>query len=333
MQVPMPPKFCEAGLCGYFPPPPVSLNPLESLQLTAEWSRQYYQASIAYADAVVSALSSMGFSVQILGSNCEPSAGCLGLASYSAIIRKNGKAMDTSIGSGIRHNSPSAEASEIAMIFDMYSAPESSFRSGFNLDVLAPVPAPAPAPAPATSPASYLVPAPAPAPAPTPAPAPAPAPAPVSKPLSVSIAVDGGNFAVGKSWKVTVTGPANQPVSVKAWQDGKDLGQTTYGTTSLDGVFELSGNFDSSTPGSWVQHWYVGSNYAGSLTFFIPPVQRETVSQPPVEQTQQISERSGAANTEQPTATQISTQSDKSFGLLTIAIAAGAFLLLARGGR
>ncbi len=125
MHFPMSPKFCEAGLCGLIPPMPSSPDPQEALRLVQEWSRKYYADSLAYAEQVVSALQSMGFSVDIKGNACLPEAGCNGLATLYGTMSANGRVMEISVGRPVAYNSPAEEAEMLAQAFSAYSTPVS----------------------------------------------------------------------------------------------------------------------------------------------------------------------------------------------------------------
>jgi hypothetical protein len=90
---------------------------------------------------------------------------------------------------------------------------------------------------------------------------------------SVSIAVPyqySPNFYVGNSWTLTIAGAAaSSLVQISATQNGSSLGTTSYGDTDGSGGWTLSGAFDSSTVGTWVEDFYVGGNFIGELDFTI----------------------------------------------------------------
>ena len=278
MQLPMNPKFCEAGLCGYFPQMPYSYNAVEDARLKAEWANQYYQASIAYNDAVVSALRAMGFAVDVIGNACLPSAGCYGLALYGAVMKKNGKQMDTNIGFGTRFDSPQQEAEYLAMLFERnaistqtewQSGQGTSVYSGAQVSYTPSSGAGTTAGAGSNTSAGSTAGASSKAGAGT-SDSGSSASTVSNKPLSASISAPDG-YVVGRSWRITVTGPALQPVSVHAYQNGKDLGRTQYGRTDSNGVFDLSGSFTPGVEGGWVEYWYVGDSLAGVINFVVSP--------------------------------------------------------------
>lgn len=84
---------------------------------------------------------------------------------------------------------------------------------------------------------------------------------------------------VGAPWTITVMGAPNQPVSVAAWQDGKSLGETTYGQTDANGRFTKSGTFTAETVGVWVETWKVAGTPVGTITFTVMP-EALTTAQP-----------------------------------------------------
>lgn len=79
----------------------------------------------------------------------------------------------------------------------------------------------------------------------------------------------GQPFQVGDKFRVTVTGAANQPVSVTATQNGRAMGTTTYGATNASGVFQLEGQMAAEHVGDWVETWHVGTDSTAELTFSV----------------------------------------------------------------
>ena len=79
----------------------------------------------------------------------------------------------------------------------------------------------------------------------------------------------GQPLAVGDSWTLTITGPANSPVSNTASQNGNSLGTTPYGSTNGSGVFSLNGTATASTVGTWSETWSVGGVSAPALNFTV----------------------------------------------------------------
>ena len=74
---------------------------------------------------------------------------------------------------------------------------------------------------------------------------------------------------VGDSWQLTITGAPNSPVTDSATQNGTSLGTTPYGSTDANGNFSLSGTFDSSSIGTWVETWSVGGSQASPISFTV----------------------------------------------------------------
>ena len=79
----------------------------------------------------------------------------------------------------------------------------------------------------------------------------------------------GQSFQVGDSWRLTVQGPPNAPVTDSATQNGTSLGTSPYGSTDATGNFSLSGTFDASTVGSWAEVWSVGGVKAPAISFTV----------------------------------------------------------------
>lgn len=66
-------------------------------------------------------------------------------------------------------------------------------------------------------------------------------------------------------------GAPGKPVSVAAWQDGRSLGETTYGVTDANGRFDHSGYFTPETVGRWQEIWKVGGEPVGTVSFTVLP--------------------------------------------------------------
>jgi hypothetical protein len=95
----------------------------------------------------------------------------------------------------------------------------------------------------------------------------------------------GGDFTVGDKWRVSVGGaPANQPVTVCAWQGGISSSGvplvfmpdtcTDVGKTDAAGAFSLDGGMDAGTVGTWVEIWKVpgaadGGSAVSLLNFLV----------------------------------------------------------------
>jgi len=245
------------SLRGLVPPAPYdSTDPLRDLELKRQWAAQYRDVALQFANQVVSALQARGFNVQILGETGSPGAGYVGLPQYAAILRQGGKAMDATIGNPVRFNSPADEAQELASLFSIY-ATDAQASTGFNTSVLAPVTSPPPPPPPTTPPSSGTTQT-------------FSAPAGPSYVRSASIVAPNG-FQAGAPWTIVVSGQPNRPVSIAARKDGRDLGETTYGSTDSQGQFQMKGTFTEDTVGQWSETVKVGGEIVGSLQFTVLP--------------------------------------------------------------
>ena len=76
-------------------------------------------------------------------------------------------------------------------------------------------------------------------------------------------------FYPGQRFRVTVTGPPDQIVSVQTWLDGKRLADVNYGITGADGRWELTGIFEEEHIGAWIEVWYVGLTRIDPELFFV----------------------------------------------------------------
>jgi hypothetical protein len=65
-------------------------------------------------------------------------------------------------------------------------------------------------------------------------------------------------FFPGQQFRLVVTGPPGEIVSVQTWLDGKRLADVNYGTTGADGRWEVTGWFGEEHRGAWIEVWYVG---------------------------------------------------------------------------
>jgi hypothetical protein len=88
----------------------------------------------------------------------------------------------------------------------------------------------------------------------------------------------GNPLRSGDTFLVEVTGPPNQPVTVRATQNGKDLGETAYGSTDSSGRFRLTGSLTDAHTGNWVEVWSVGGRPAPGVSFSVGPAVSSTVS-------------------------------------------------------
>jgi hypothetical protein len=253
------------GLGGMIPPAPsVYGDPVQDLAAKTQWVNTYFAQSQQYADAVVAALQSAGFAVNILGASCDPGAGCIGLFQYQATISKDGKSMDASIGNPVRYNSPQEEASDIAYLFSIYAVPAQSYSTGINTSVLV-----------QTSNTSTQVQLPQEFSYATTTTQPAnaaPATTTTYRRDVQLVAPDG--YRAGGRFTLTVWGPPNQTVEIAAWQNSLSHGRTAYGTTDSSGYFEISGVWAPEHAGRWQEDIYVGGELVGRLDFEITAPQQ-----------------------------------------------------------
>lgn len=108
-------------------------------------------------------------------------------------------------------------------------------------------------------------------------PPPAAPPPPAGLPLGVTIQnLSGGSnsqFKVGDQWRLTITGPANSPVTGDSTHNGSIGAPAPFGNTDSSGRAVLTGSMDSGTVGNWAERWFVAGQPAGSLSFSVvaPP--------------------------------------------------------------
>jgi len=248
------------GLGGMIPPmPSVISNPWQDLAEKTQWVNTYYEQSRQYADAVVAALQSAGFTVNILGSSCDPGAGCVGLFQYQATLSRDGKSMDASIGNPVRYNSPQEEASDIASLFGIYAVQAQSFSTGINTSVLAQPPdtstqvqlprefASATAPGTQTQASNAAA-------------------TTVTYRRDVQLLAPDG-YKTGGRFTLKIWGLPNQTVEIEAWQNGQSHGRTSYGATNGQGYYEISGSWQPEHAGRWQENIYVGGEIVGRLDF------------------------------------------------------------------
>jgi hypothetical protein len=221
------------------------------MSVNAQWQQQNWDMSVQFANDVVAELQRMGYTVGGLREECLPQAGCTGLYMLGGWIEKDGYRMESSFGNPLRYSSPLSEANSIASVHtsqlnaQRYAGSGSTGSSSSSSGT---------ASSPFTSSSSTT--------------AVSSGSNTSSVPLSATITARDG-YVVGRSWEVVVTGPPGQPVSVRAYQDDKDLGQTQYGVIAADGKFRMSGTFTSDTVGRWTEHWYVGDKLAGTVNFVV----------------------------------------------------------------
>jgi hypothetical protein len=251
------------GLGGMIPPMPSDASdPQRDLALKSQWINNYYAQSRQYADAVVAALQSAGFAVNILGASCDPGAGCIGLFQYQATLSKDGKSMDASIGNPVRYNSPQEEASGIASLFGIYAVPVQSYSTGINTSSLV---QPSGTSAQVQLPQQFA--------SATTTQTQASDTAAASNTAATAayrrdvqlLAPDG--YRTGGRFTLKIWGLPNQTVEIEAWQNGQSHGRTAYGATNAQGYYEISGSWQPEHAGRWQENIYVGGEIVGRLDF------------------------------------------------------------------
>lgn len=91
----------------------------------------------------------------------------------------------------------------------------------------------------------------------------------VTTAVLTNLTAPGQPFAAGDSFQLVVTGPANSQVTGTASQNGAVTSSTNFGTTNASGQLVITGGWDSTDVGSWVESWQVGSATPAPLTFNI----------------------------------------------------------------
>jgi len=76
-------------------------------------------------------------------------------------------------------------------------------------------------------------------------------------------------FHPGETFRLTITGPPYQTVSVQTWLNGARLADVNYGQTGADGTWTLIGYFTDGDRGSWVEQWFVGGATINPPLFFV----------------------------------------------------------------
>ena len=85
----------------------------------------------------------------------------------------------------------------------------------------------------------------------------------------VNVSRPGMPAQVGDNFSLTISGSPNQVVTGSATQNGQSAGSTTYGSTDGGGNRVLTGTYDASTVGNWVEQWQVGNGTPASLSFSV----------------------------------------------------------------
>lgn len=89
--------------------------------------------------------------------------------------------------------------------------------------------------------------------------------------LTTNPARDAGRQWVGDSYRVDLTGgaPGAQVTVRRTGPSGQS--QRIPGTTDANGNFTEAGNFTSANIGTWVDYWYIGSEFAGYYQVIVGP--------------------------------------------------------------
>jgi len=135
------------------------------------------------------------------------------------------------------------------------------------------------------------------------------------------------NFKVGDSWKVTIQGQPNKPVTAIGGKNGASH-TTVMGTTNSNGVLVLTGTMSQAEIGHWYQQWKVGEQVAGVITFVVNDAPANTT---PTNQQQQqnstIEVDSGNFNADELIEQGKSILTNTTFGLPNWLIGAGGLFL------
>ena len=76
-------------------------------------------------------------------------------------------------------------------------------------------------------------------------------------------------FHPGENFRLTITGPPGQIVSVQTWLNNSRLADVNYGITGADGVWSITGFFSNGDVGAWVEQWFVGGVTINPPLFFV----------------------------------------------------------------
>ena len=79
----------------------------------------------------------------------------------------------------------------------------------------------------------------------------------------------GGPYTAGDNWQLLITGPPNSPVVGTGSQNGATSSSTPFGQTDSNGNFILTGSWDATNVGSWVESWQVGNAPPTPLNFTV----------------------------------------------------------------
>jgi hypothetical protein len=74
-------------------------------------------------------------------------------------------------------------------------------------------------------------------------------------------------YAVGDTFELQISGPANSPVSISATQNNQSLGTSSYGYTDSSGRRNISARWEAGNNGNWDEVIQVGAGTPARLSF------------------------------------------------------------------
>lgn len=80
-----------------------------------------------------------------------------------------------------------------------------------------------------------------------------------------------GPYQAGDSFQLVITGPPNSPVTGTGSQNGAVSSSMSFGTTDANGHKIITGAWDQTNAGRWIESWQVGNAAPFPLTFTIQP--------------------------------------------------------------
>jgi hypothetical protein len=76
------------------------------------------------------------------------------------------------------------------------------------------------------------------------------------------------DFEIGDRFEIMITGPADQPVSVRTIMNGSTDWGPMIGRTDMSGRWSTAGKFEQGDFGSWSEAWTVGGKLANPVVTF-----------------------------------------------------------------
>ena len=76
------------------------------------------------------------------------------------------------------------------------------------------------------------------------------------------------DFQVGDRFEISITGAANQPISVRTSRQGRTDWSPIIGSTDATGRWSTTGHFEKSDFGGWSEIWTVGRKLASPVIQF-----------------------------------------------------------------